>query len=92
MWSGLRGDQLAGVNFRRQHAIGKYVVDFCSPNNKLVIEVDGGQHTELEEYDQLRTEYLESKGFKVLRFWNHEVISDINRVLRAIDDSIREDH
>ncbi len=92
LWAALRGNKLGGINFRRQHAIGKYVVDFCSPGTKLVIEVDGGQHTDLEEYDKLRTEYLESKGYQVLRFWNHEVMGDIDRVLRAIHDSIMNDH
>ncbi len=92
LWAALRGDKLDGVNFRRQHAIGKYIVDFCSPKNKLVIELDGGQHTDLEDYDKSRTEYLESEGYHVLRFWNHEVVGNIDRVLKAIHDSIGYDH
>ena len=61
LWALLRNDQL-GVNFRRQHAIGKYIPDFCSPKAKLIIELDGSQHLEQEEYDQPRTEYLEEQG------------------------------
>ena len=85
LWAYLRGDKLDGVNFRRQHAIGNYIVDFCSPKKKLVIEVDGGQHLEREGYDTERTAFLESKGYRVLRFWNDEVVNEIEGVLRAID-------
>jgi very-short-patch-repair endonuclease len=92
LWAALRGDKLDGVNFRRQHAIGKYIVDFCSPKNKLVIELDGGQHTDLEDYDKSRTEYLESEGYHVLRFWNYEVVGKIDRVLKAIHDWIGYEH
>jgi len=67
LWLHLRNDQL-GVKFRRQHAIGPYIPDFCSPKAKLIIELDGGQHLEQEEYDQKRTEYLEEQGYKVIRF------------------------
>ncbi|MGB7876718.1 MAG: endonuclease domain-containing protein [Anaerolineales bacterium] len=85
LWSRLRNHQLKGSGFRRQHAIGNYVVDFCAPRKKLIIELDGSQHLEQEEYDDERTESLESKGYRVLRFWNNEVIKDIDGVLRAID-------
>lgn len=67
LWARLRNNQL-GVNFRRQHAIGNYIPDFCSPKAKLIIELDGSQHLEQEEYDKERTEYLESQGYKVIRF------------------------
>ena len=70
LWSCLRNHQLNNVGFRRQHAIGNYIVDFCAPRRKLIIELDGGQHLEQEEYDAERTEFLESRGYKVLRFWN----------------------
>lgn len=72
------------MQFRRQHAIGNYIVDFCSPRRKLIIEVDGSQHLELEEYDSERTKFLESKGYRVLRFWNNEILKDIDSVLRVI--------
>src|SRR5829696_6371305 len=85
LWTRIRNDQL-GVTFRRQHAIGKYIPDFCSPKAKLIIELDGSQHMEQEaaQYDKERTEYLESKGYNVLRFWNHDVLKDIESVIRAI--------
>jgi very-short-patch-repair endonuclease len=83
LWSRIRNDQL-GVTFRRQHAIGNYIPDFCSPQAKLIIELDGSQHMDQEEYDHQRTEYLQSQGYKVLRFWNSDVINDIDGVIRAI--------
>ena len=83
LWSHLRNDQL-GVKFRRQHAIGNYIPDFCPPKTKLIIELDGSQHLEQEEYDQKRTEYLEEQGYRVLRFWNNDVMKDIEGVILAI--------
>jgi len=84
LWAHLRGDKLNGVNFRRQHAIGKYIADFCSVNEKLVIELDGSQHLEQEDTDAERTKYLESRGYKVIRFWNTDVMNDIEGVIRSI--------
>ena len=81
--SRLRNNQL-GVNFRRQHAIGKYIADFCSPKVKLIIELDGSQHLVQEEQDAERTSYLEAKGYKVLRFWNNQVTNDIEGVIQEI--------
>jgi very-short-patch-repair endonuclease len=75
---------MAGVQFRRQHAIGHYIVDFCAPRRKLVIEVDGSQHLEQVEYDRRRTEYLETRGYRVVRFWNREVMKNIDGVLSRI--------
>jgi very-short-patch-repair endonuclease len=83
LWSRIRNDQL-GITFRRQHAIGKYIVDFCAPRRKLIVELDGSQHLDRQEYDQQRTLYLESLGYRVLRFWNNEVASQIDRVLEVI--------
>jgi len=62
LWSRLRAHQVNGVQFRRQHAIGNYIVDFCAPRRKLIIEVDGSQHLDQSKYDAERTKYLESKG------------------------------
>jgi len=84
LWAYLRKNQLNGVSFRRQHAIGPYITDFCSPCSKLIIELDGSQHLESEEYDKDRTAYLETKGYKVLRFWNSDVINDLNGVIQKI--------
>ena len=83
LWSRLRNDQL-GVTFRRQHAIGNYIPDFCSPKAKIIIELDGSQHLEQAEYDSERTKYLETQGYGVLRFWNNQVLNDIESVIRAI--------
>lgn len=85
LWAYLRGNKFKGISFRRQHAIGNYIVDFCAIKNKLIIELDGSQHLEQEEYDAERTAFLESKGYNVLRFWNNEVMKDIQGVLRTID-------
>src|SRR4030042_3536157 len=78
LWSYIRAHQLGDVHFRRQHAIGKYIVDFCAPRQKLIIEIDGSQHLDRESQDQERTAFLTSKGYRVLRFWNHEVTNSID--------------
>lgn len=84
LWTYLRAHRLQGIHFRNQHAIGNYVVDFCAPRKKLILEVDGSQHIEQAEYDAERTTFLESKGYRLLRFWNNEVMKDIDSVLDAI--------
>ena len=91
LWAYLRGDKLHGVNFRRQHAIGNFIVDFVSIKNKLVIELDGSQHIEQAEYDIERTKYLESQGYTVIRFWNNQVENNIQRVIRAIELALKYD-
>ena len=91
LWAHLRGNKLNGMKFRRQHAIGNYIVDFCAIKQKLIIELDGSQHLEQEEYDHERTAYLESQGYKVIRFWNNDVMNDIHGVLRVIDVTLRGD-
>ena len=90
LWSRLRAHRMKDVHFRNQHAIGTYVVDFCAPRRKLVIELDGSQHLEQEDYDTERTAFLESKGYRVLRFWNGDVMNDLEGVLRAIDIALEE--
>lgn len=84
MWQILKKHQLNNVHFRRQHAIGPFVVDFCAPGIKLIIEVDGGQHLDQQEYDSKRTAFLESKGYYVLRFWNNEVLNHRDAVTEVI--------
>ena len=86
----LRDHRMADVHFRPQHAIGNYIVDFCASRRKLIIELDGSQHLEQEEYDVERTEFLKSKGYKVLRFWNNDVMNNIDSVLNAIWDTLNE--
>lgn len=90
LWAYLRGDKLEGVSFRRQHALGPYIVDFCAVKARLIIELDGSQHLEQEEYDHERTEYLEAQGYKVIRFWNNQVMNDISGVILAIRYALEE--
>jgi cysteine desulfurase/selenocysteine lyase len=87
LWQCLRQDQL-GVRFRRQHPIGPYITDFCCPEKMLVIEVDGGQHNENTK-DEKRDEFLTSKGFTVYRFWNNEVMENIEGVVFKIMEKIK---
>lgn len=90
LWAVLRGDQL-GVSFRRQHAIGPYIADFCCVKKKLIIELDGGQHLEQVEYDEERTQYLNAQGYKVIRFWNNDVMKDMDGVIRAILNALEDE-
>ena len=92
LWAQLRAHRMADAHFRNQHAIGNYVVDFCAPRKKLIIELDGSQHLEQEDYDAERTEFLKSKGYKVLRFWNNDVMNDIDSVLNVIWDKLNEEN
>lgn len=84
LWARLRGGGLNGVKFRRQHAIGEYVPDFCSIKHRLILELDGSQHLEQTEYDEERTKYFESKGYKVIRFWNNDIMNHMDDVLKVI--------
>jgi very-short-patch-repair endonuclease len=90
LWARLRAHRLEGIHFRNQHAIGSYVVDFCAPRKKLIVELDGSQHLEQEEYDAERTKYLEARGYRVLRFWNHEVMKNIEGVIFVIVQALEE--
>ncbi|MFZ5880566.1 MAG: endonuclease domain-containing protein [Chloroflexota bacterium] len=87
LWAYLRGDKL-GINFRRQHAIGKYIPDFVCIEKKLIVELDGSQHLQQVEYDEERTKYLNSLGYKVIRFWNNDVMKNIEGVILAIVQAI----
>ncbi|QYK50161.1 MAG: endonuclease domain-containing protein [Anaerolineales bacterium] len=84
LWDALRNRQLEGHKFRRQYSIDHYIVDFCCPEHKLVIEVDGEVHIGQEEYDQARTQTLNDFGFRVIRFSNQQVLQQLDRVLHAI--------
>ena len=84
LWARLRGGQLDGVRFRRQAPMGSYVVDFFCPSARLIIELDGGQHAERTAPDARRTEWLEGQGYRVIRFWNNEVLGNIEGVLETI--------
>lgn len=84
LWHYLRARRLAGYKFRRQVVIEPYIVDFVCFGSKLIVEADGGQHIEKAEYDAKRTFFLQSMGYEVMRFWNHEILRDINVVLEQI--------
>jgi len=89
LWQHLKSRQLRGIKFRRQYPIAGYVADFASPEIRLVIELDGGQHLEQREYDQKRADKLARNGYRVLRFWNDEVLLQtehaLSEILRMID-------
>ena len=84
MWRHLKNRTLAGFKFRRQCPIGSYIVDFICFEKMIVIEIDGGQHAMRIQKDAQRTKYLEARGFRVIRFWNNEVLADTESVLNTI--------
>ena len=88
-WELLRDRRLNGVKFRRQYAIGPYFADFASVERKLVVEVDGEHHAYQLEADARRTAFLESRGWRVLRFWANEVVANREGVWAAIDVALR---
>ncbi|MQX37321.1 DUF559 domain-containing protein [Roseospira navarrensis] len=83
LWRRLRHDQL-GVRFRRQHPIGPYIADFACRPVRLIVEVDGGQHAVRPARDQRRDAWLKGQGFTVLRFWNHDVLGNLDAVVNSI--------
>jgi len=84
LWQKLRNKQINAHKFRRQFVLGNYIVDFICLEKRLIIEVDGGQHMENVDYDLQRDEWLKSQNFKVLRFWNNQVLNEIDSVLEVI--------
>ncbi|TBR17913.1 endonuclease domain-containing protein [bacterium] len=92
IWGRLRDRRLAGFKFRRQRPIGPYIVDFCCLEKRLVVELDGGQHSERREYDERRTRFLEDEGFRVLRFWDNEVLDETEGVLETIYRNLLDPH
>ena len=84
LWRQLRKRQILGFKFRRQHPLGRYIVDFACPDARLVIEIDGGQHIEQHKYDKARTDWLSTQGYKVLRFWNNEIQENLDGVTETI--------
>jgi very-short-patch-repair endonuclease len=81
LWSRLRGRRL-GCKFRFQHSIGPFVADFACLERKLIVEADGGQHG--SEQDRSRTAYLRKRGFRIVRFWNHDILQNIDGVLETL--------
>jgi very-short-patch-repair endonuclease len=84
LWRQLRAKQFENLKFRRQQPIGDYIVDFVCFEKKLIIEVDGGQHAENEEADRERTNWLEDRGYRVIRFWNNDVLRNCSGVMEKI--------
>ena len=84
LWVRLRRRQVLGHKFRRQQPVGPYIVDFVCLEKRLVVEVDGSQHIEQRSYDEARTVWLESQGYRVLRFWNNEVLKETDVVVEVI--------
>lgn len=89
LWMRLRDRQLDGAKFRRQHPLGPYVLDFFCESERLVIEVDGGQHADCAAKDEKRSAWLIAKGCRVLRFWNHDVLNNIDGVLETIQRALK---
>jgi len=89
LWARLRNHQLEGYGFRRQHAIGPFIVDFCCPRRKTIIELDGPSHADQAEYDALRTDWLQAHGWRAQRFANQDVERNIGGVLQAIVEALQ---
>lgn len=92
LWAQLRDRQLCGAKFRRQHPMGPFITDFCCVERDLVVELDGGQHAEQSAADQARTDFLESRGYRVLRFWNNDVLTNLTGVLERISEALKSPH
>ena len=88
LWYKLRCRQLSGMKFRRQQPKGPFIVDFVCFEHRMIVEVDGGQHAEQALHDMQRSRWLEAQGYRVLRFWNNEVLVHIDAVTQAILDCI----
>ena len=88
LWGALKARQIRGVRFNRQFPVGQYICDFASREKRVVIELDGGQHSATVDYDARRTRFLESEGYKVLRFWNNEVMDNLEGVVARIGEML----
>ena len=90
LWQQLKRRQIASVKFRRQQPIRPFIVDFVCFERRVIVEVDGGQHAKQVPYDEKRTCWLEAQGYRVLRFWNNEVLANTEAVAQAILDAVEE--
>jgi very-short-patch-repair endonuclease len=90
LWRALRSRQLGGYKFRRQQPLGPFIVDFVCLESRLIVEVDGGQHNDTVQkvMDQARTDWLQMRGFRVLRFWHDEVLTQLDAVAQAIANAL----
>jgi len=87
LWDALKGKQLDGLKFRPQHPVGPFILDFWCPARKLVVELDGGSHDGREAEDEARTQRLQDYGYRVIRFRNEEVLTDLPSVLERIREA-----
>ncbi|NKJ41510.1 DUF559 domain-containing protein [Novosphingobium sp. SG720] len=90
LWQALRSRQVLGVRFNRQFPVGPYITDFASRTHRLVIEIDGAPHAQSEDYDRQRTAFLESQGWRVVRFWNGDVMSNLDGVVLELARVLKE--
>jgi very-short-patch-repair endonuclease len=88
LWREVRAHRFAGFKFKRQEPLGSYVADFVCYEAKLIVELDGGQHADQKEADEERTRWLASRGFRVVRFWNNDVLANIAGVMQEIEKEI----
>ena len=88
LWARLRTRQLGGFKFRRQFVIGPFITDFCCFEQRLVVELDGGQHADHYDADRRRSDFLLSRGYRVLRFWDNEVMENLDAVLERIGEAL----
>ncbi len=88
LWYHLRANRFYGHHFRRQYPIGNYIVDFCCVNKKLIIELDGDSHGDQVSYDLKRTSFLQLQGYVVLRYWNNEVMNNLDGILENLKTTI----
>ena len=88
LWQHLRNRQLRGVRFNRQFPVGQFICDFACREHRLIVELDGGQHSVATEYDERRTRFFVSQGYQVIRFWNNEVMENIEGVLMRIREAL----
>ena len=89
LWSRIRHRQLGGFKFRRQHQVGLYICDFASVDGRIIVELDGGQHAERTAYDHRRDAFLRSAGFRVIRFWNADVLGHLDTVVETIFEALQ---
>ena len=92
LWQILRSRQTQGFRFRRQVPIGRYIADFVCHEARLIVEIDGGQHDPSAQEEASRTHFLEREGYRVLRFWNNEVLNNQEGVRAAITENLQRDH
>ena len=90
LWDRLKGGQLHGIKFRRQFPIGPFFADFCAAKELLVIELDGSQHMDMTARDEKRTKYLESLGYRVVRFWDNDALASTEEVIEKISNLLKD--